>query len=179
MLFLVPEINRLTGLSWGDSDKLAFFTVVLLRLVWTAAELIVVAIVYWLPNQGVNLVIEDWCCSIASAIRRVLHCREGEHTPDRGCGAAQYGTSKKASKRSRLKQLLRLPDLNPVEERSSELARSRKFRKNRMGMPSMNSSLVIVPSPALDPFNESVVLRYRFFLEQRKSSKAPSTINVR
>lgn len=54
MLFLVPEISDLTGLSWADSDKLAFFTVVLLRLVWTVAEVVMVAIVYWLPGQGLS-----------------------------------------------------------------------------------------------------------------------------
>jgi uncharacterized membrane protein YbhN (UPF0104 family) len=50
-LFLVPEISRPLGLPWDDARALAFLAVVLLRLVWTAAEVIVVGVVYWLPGQ--------------------------------------------------------------------------------------------------------------------------------
>jgi uncharacterized membrane protein YbhN (UPF0104 family) len=52
MLFLVPEINRLPGYTEAEARATAALAVVLLRLVWTAAELVIVGIVYWLPGTG-------------------------------------------------------------------------------------------------------------------------------
>src|ERR1700756_5967427 len=49
-------------------------------------------------------------------------------------------------------------------------------RKNHTAMPSTNSSDGIVPN-RVGPLTETVILRYRFFLEQK--NLAPSTINVR
>jgi hypothetical protein len=49
-LFLVPEISR----QWTDSASsvpIAVWTVLLLRVVWTAAEMVTAAIVYGFPRQ--------------------------------------------------------------------------------------------------------------------------------
>ncbi len=48
-LFLVPEV---AALPTGESDPraLVVLTVLLLRLVWTAAELVVASLVYWIPS---------------------------------------------------------------------------------------------------------------------------------
>src|SRR5262249_52374368 len=47
--FLVPE---LAALATGESDPRAVvvLAVVLLRLVWTTAELVIAAVVYWFPS---------------------------------------------------------------------------------------------------------------------------------
>ena len=52
----------------------------------------------------------------------------------------------------------------------------RPVRKNHTVMPSTNLSGGIAPNRVF-AFNRTVVLRYRFFLEQK--NLAPSTINVR
>jgi glycosyltransferase 2 family protein len=49
MLVLVPDISQRLGLAAEEARPLAALTVVLLRLVWTAAEVIIVAVLYWLP----------------------------------------------------------------------------------------------------------------------------------
>src|SRR5215469_5490571 len=53
----------------------------------------------------------------------------------------------------------------------------RPVRKNPTVMPSTNSSRGTVPNRVWPLINRTVVLRYRFFLEQK--NLAPSTINVR
>jgi glycosyltransferase 2 family protein len=49
VLLLVPDISQRLGLVAEDARPLATLTVVLLRLVWTAAEVAIVAVLYWLP----------------------------------------------------------------------------------------------------------------------------------
>src|SRR5207253_7715251 len=49
VLLLVPDISQRLGLMAEDARPLATLAVVLLRLVWTAAEVIIVAFLYWLP----------------------------------------------------------------------------------------------------------------------------------
>ncbi len=50
-LFLVPELNADLGAGHGDARALAIVAVLLLRLVWTVAEVILTGIIYWLPGQ--------------------------------------------------------------------------------------------------------------------------------
>ena len=85
------------------------------------------------------------------------------------------GRQKKTSKRSRAKTILRLPDLE----------QSKNAVLNSLAAPSSQESYAhaidefigwYCSEPRL-AFNRSVVLRYRFFLEQK--NLAPSTINVR
>jgi uncharacterized membrane protein YbhN (UPF0104 family) len=55
VLVLVPDISQRLGLVAEEARPLATLTVVLLRLVWTAAEVLIVAVLYWLPvtaHQG-------------------------------------------------------------------------------------------------------------------------------
>lgn len=52
MLFLVPEITARFGDQPGDARALAVLAVILLRLVWTAAEVVLTAFLYWLPGQS-------------------------------------------------------------------------------------------------------------------------------
>jgi hypothetical protein len=51
---LVPELSRQWNSSESSVVATAVLAVVLLRLVWTAAELVTVCIVYWFPagSQG-------------------------------------------------------------------------------------------------------------------------------
>jgi uncharacterized membrane protein YbhN (UPF0104 family) len=49
MLVLVPDIRQRLGLETEEARSLAALTVILLRVVWTAAELVTVAALYWLP----------------------------------------------------------------------------------------------------------------------------------
>ncbi len=49
VLVLVPDISERLGLGTNEARSLAALTVILLRLVWTAAELVTVAALYWLP----------------------------------------------------------------------------------------------------------------------------------
>ena len=49
MLVLVPDISQRLGLGVEDARPLAALTVILLRLVWTAAELVTAAALYLLP----------------------------------------------------------------------------------------------------------------------------------
>jgi hypothetical protein len=49
-LLLVPQVEPLVGS--GDSREIAILAVLLLRLVWTVAELVVVGAVYWLPSRS-------------------------------------------------------------------------------------------------------------------------------
>lgn len=50
-LFLVPELSADLGTSGGDARAVAILAAVLLRLVWTAAEVAITGMVYWLPGQ--------------------------------------------------------------------------------------------------------------------------------
>jgi hypothetical protein len=47
-LLLVPQIESL--LNPNDSREIAILVVLLLRLIWTAAEVVIVGLVYWLPS---------------------------------------------------------------------------------------------------------------------------------
>jgi uncharacterized membrane protein YbhN (UPF0104 family) len=49
VLMLVPDISQRLDLGAEDARPLATLTVILLRLVWTAAELVIVAGLYWFP----------------------------------------------------------------------------------------------------------------------------------
>jgi uncharacterized membrane protein YbhN (UPF0104 family) len=46
-LFLTPELEHLHQLSHGDARGQAFQAVIVLRVVWTAAEMVIAAVVYW------------------------------------------------------------------------------------------------------------------------------------
>jgi uncharacterized membrane protein YbhN (UPF0104 family) len=48
-LFLVPDLEGLLGPAHGDARALAVLAVLLLRVVWTVAEVLCAALVYWLP----------------------------------------------------------------------------------------------------------------------------------
>jgi hypothetical protein len=50
LLLLIPELKHL-GLSETDAGATAFSAAFLLRLVWMAAEVVFVAMVYWLPVE--------------------------------------------------------------------------------------------------------------------------------
>lgn len=52
-LFLVPEISHLTAGGPDQARGLALLVVLLLRVVWTAAEALVAGLVYWLPGPKV------------------------------------------------------------------------------------------------------------------------------
>jgi uncharacterized membrane protein YbhN (UPF0104 family) len=54
LLALLPPL--LAGQPVGAPDGVAAAAVLLLRLVWTAAELLLVAVVYWLPGPGLAAV---------------------------------------------------------------------------------------------------------------------------
>jgi site-specific recombinase XerD len=93
---------------------------------------------------------------------------------DHGSGGRQYGTPTKTAKRPKPKTILRLPDLE----------QSKNAVLNSLAAPSSQVSY----GHAIDEFigwycsepvgvQCTVVLRYRFFLEQ--NNLAPSTINVR
>src|SRR2546421_9351990 len=89
--------------------------------------------------------------------------------------AASMGHRKKASKRSRAKAILRLPDLE--QSRSAvlnSLAAASSQESYSHAIDEFTSWYCSEPRLA---FNRTVVLRYRFFLEQKHL--APSTINVR
>ena len=49
VLVLVPDISQRLGLAAEEARPLATLAVILLRLVWTAAEVVIVAALYWLP----------------------------------------------------------------------------------------------------------------------------------
>jgi uncharacterized membrane protein YbhN (UPF0104 family) len=50
-LFLVPEVTPLVAGDEAEGRALAILAVLVLRLVWTAAELVITGVVYWLPGQ--------------------------------------------------------------------------------------------------------------------------------
>ena len=52
VLVLVPDISQRLHLGAEDARPLATLTVILLRVVWTAAELVTAAVLYWLPVGG-------------------------------------------------------------------------------------------------------------------------------
>ena len=94
---------------------------------------------------------------------------------ERGAGGRQYGTSEKDKKRSRAKTILRLPDL---EQSKNAVLNSLAAASSQESYAHAIDEFVgwYCSEPRL-AFNRSVVLRYRFFLEQK--NLAPSTINVR
>jgi glycosyltransferase 2 family protein len=49
ILFLVPEIVTMTGMGGAQARVVVFVCVVILRLIWTVAELLISAMLYWLP----------------------------------------------------------------------------------------------------------------------------------
>ena len=85
------------------------------------------------------------------------------------------GHRKKTGKRSRTKTILRLPDLeqskNAVLNSLAAVSSQESYRH------AIDEFLGWYCSEPRLAFNRSVVLRYRFFLEQK--NLAPSTINVR
>src|SRR5467141_1041107 len=89
--------------------------------------------------------------------------------------AASMGHRKKTGKRSRTKTILRLPDLEqPKNAVLNSLAAVSSQESYRHAIDEFIGWYCSEPRLA---FNRSVVLRYRFFLEQK--NLAPSTINVR
>jgi glycosyltransferase 2 family protein len=50
VLFLTPEIERLTGMAAKPAHATAILGAIVLRLVWTAAEVVLVGTLYWLPG---------------------------------------------------------------------------------------------------------------------------------
>ncbi|HMF12454.1 MAG TPA: hypothetical protein VKE94_09115, partial [Gemmataceae bacterium] len=48
-LFLIPEIVATTGLGGAEARVAVVVAVLILRLIWTVAELLVSAVLYWLP----------------------------------------------------------------------------------------------------------------------------------
>ena len=97
-----------------------------------------------------------------------------DHT-ERGAGGRQYGRRKKTSKRSRTKTILRLPDL---EQSKNAVLNSLAAASSQESYAHAIDEFIgwYCSEPRL-AFNRGVVLRYRFFLEQK--NLAPSTINVR
>src|SRR5712664_1393239 len=89
--------------------------------------------------------------------------------------AASMGRRKKTSKRSRAKTILRLPDL---EQSKNAVLNSLAAASSQESYGHAIDEFIgwYCSEPRL-AFNRSVVLRYRFFLEQK--NLAPSTINVR
>src|SRR5258705_3600485 len=85
------------------------------------------------------------------------------------------GHRKKASKRSRAKAILRLPDL---EQSKNAVLNSLAAASSQESYGHAIDEFIgwYCSEPRL-AFNRTVVLRYRFFLEQK--NLAPSTINVR
>lgn len=55
-LFLMPELKHLVGPDEGHARQLALLAALVLRVVWTAAELVANAILYWLPGPGIRSV---------------------------------------------------------------------------------------------------------------------------
>jgi hypothetical protein len=100
-----------------------------------------------------------------------------DHT-ERGARGREYETSekkKKTTKRSKAKTILRLPDL---EQSKSAVLNSLAAASSQESYASAIDEFIgwYCFGPRL-AFNRTVVLRYRFFLEQK--NLAPSTINVR
>src|SRR5713226_3395377 len=89
--------------------------------------------------------------------------------------AASMGHRKKTSKRSRAKTILRLPDL---EQSKNAVLNSLAAASSQESYGRAIDEFIgwYCSEPRL-AFNRTVVLRYRFFLEQK--NLAPSTINVR
>ena len=52
LVLLVPDISQRLGMQEPAARSTAALTVILLRLLWTAAELAMVGILYWLPAAG-------------------------------------------------------------------------------------------------------------------------------
>jgi hypothetical protein len=50
-LCLLPEISSQPAADAADARAVAVLAVILLRLVWTAAELVLVGVLYWLPGR--------------------------------------------------------------------------------------------------------------------------------
>jgi hypothetical protein len=52
-MFLLPEVRRALGNS-PDAEPIAFLSVIVLRVVWTAAEIVMAVLVYWLPGPALH-----------------------------------------------------------------------------------------------------------------------------
>src|SRR6266566_3468387 len=89
--------------------------------------------------------------------------------------AASMGHRKKSSKRLRAKTILRLPDLE--QSKNAVLNSLAAASSQESYGHAINEFICWYCSEPRLAFNRSVVLRYRFFLEQK--NLAPSTINVR
>ncbi len=85
------------------------------------------------------------------------------------------GRRKKTSKRSRAKTILRLPDLE--QSKNAVLISLAAASSQESYAHAIDEFIGWYCSEPRLAFNRSVVLRYRFFLEQK--NLAPSTINVR
>ena len=51
LLLLIPEIRLQSDQANGDAESIAVLAVLLLRLVWTTAEVVFVSLAYWLPAE--------------------------------------------------------------------------------------------------------------------------------
>src|SRR6267154_2139634 len=89
--------------------------------------------------------------------------------------AASMGHRKKTSKRSRAKTILRLPDLE--QSKNAVLNSLAAVSSQESYAHAIDEFIGWYCSEPRLAFNRTVVLRYRFFLEQK--NLAPSTINVR
>ena len=54
LVLLVPDISARLGLDAADARSPAALSVILLRLLWTAGELVMVGVLYWLPFSRVT-----------------------------------------------------------------------------------------------------------------------------
>ncbi len=52
LVVLIPDLRQRLGLGPDEARSLAALTVIVLRLVWTAAEVAMVAVLYWLPTPA-------------------------------------------------------------------------------------------------------------------------------
>src|SRR5437773_12483348 len=89
--------------------------------------------------------------------------------------AASMGHQKKSSKRLRAKTILRLPDLE--QSKNAVLNSLAAVSSQESYGHAIDEFICWYCSEPRLAFNRTVVLRYRFFLEQR--NLAPATINVR
>jgi glycosyltransferase 2 family protein len=55
-LCLMPELTSIVGPDEDEARKLALLAALVLRVVWTAAEIVANAILYWLPGPGIRSV---------------------------------------------------------------------------------------------------------------------------
>ena len=97
------------------------------------------------------------------------------HTESAALGAASMVRRQKKAKRSKAKSVLRLPDLE--QSKNAVLNSLAAATSQESYGHAINEFIGWYCSEPRLAFNRTVVLRYRFFLEQK--NLAPSTINVR